>query len=115
MECDRDRHLDSVFLAIADPTRRAILERLSLGSATVTEVARPFSTSLNSISKHIKVLERAGLVRRERVWREQHISLFPDGLSEAATWLAKKRAFWEERLDALENAVAKTKNKKRNK
>ncbi len=97
--------LDLTLTALADPTRRAILRRLSAGEARVTEVARPFAMSLNSVSKHVRVLERARLVRRRRVGREHLISFDPAPLDEAAGWIAAQRAFWTARLDDLERAL----------
>lgn len=94
--------LDDTLLALADPTRRAILQRLSRGEARVTEVARPFAMSLNAVSKHIRVLERARLVRRRRVGREHLLSYDPAPLDEAAAWIDAQRAFWSARLDALD-------------
>ena len=92
--------LDRVFAAVADPTRRAILDALARGPATVTEIAHPFPVSLNAISKHIKTLERAGLIRREIVGREHYCHLEPRPLRRASAWLEHQRAFWEARLDA---------------
>lgn len=89
-------------LALADPTRRAILDRLSQGAARVTDVARPFGISLNSVSKHIRILERAGLVRRRREGREHILSIDPRPLDEAAGWIERHRAQWSDRLDVLE-------------
>jgi DNA-binding transcriptional ArsR family regulator len=97
--------LDHVFTAVADPTRRAILAALSRGPATVGEIARPFPVSLNAISKHIKILERAGLVRREVVGREHYCSLDAKPLRRATVWLEHYREFWEVRLAALERHV----------
>jgi len=94
--------LDQTLLALADPTRRAILQRLSDGEARVTELARPFAISLNSVSKHIRVLERARLVRRRRAGREHLLSLNPEPLDEAAAWIESQRALWTARLDALD-------------
>jgi DNA-binding transcriptional ArsR family regulator len=94
--------LDQVFTAIADPTRRAILAALSHKPATITEIARPFPVSLNAISKHVMVLERAGLIHREVIGREHRCSLRVKPLREAAAWLDHYRTFWEARLDALE-------------
>jgi len=94
--------LDNTFLALADPTRRAILQRLAQGEARVTEIARPFRVSLNAISKHIQILERAKLIRRRRSGREHWISAEPKALDEAAQWITEQRAFWNDRLDALE-------------
>jgi len=97
--------LDRTLLALANPTRRAILQRLSRGEARVTELARPFSISLNSVSKHIVTLERARLVRRRRAGREHILSFNRGPLDEAASWIAATRAFWTDRLDALEREL----------
>jgi len=97
--------LDRTLAALADPTRRAILRRLATGSARVTEVAAPFDISLNSVSKHIRILERARLVRRRRRGREHILYLDPAPLNEAAAWIERQRAFWNTRLDALEAAL----------
>ena len=95
-------HLDRTLLALADPTRRAILHRLTAGEARVTDLAAPFAMSLNAVSKHIRLLERARLVRRRRVGREHRLSLNPEPLEAAATWMAEQRAFWTARLAALD-------------
>jgi DNA-binding transcriptional ArsR family regulator len=94
--------LDRTFAALADPTRRAILARLASGQASVTELAAPFSMSLPAVSKHLKVLERAGLVARGRraQWRPAELQAEP--LHEVADWLADYRRFWEERLDRFD-------------
>lgn len=97
--------LDQTLMALADPTRRAILTRLSRGTARVTELAEPFDISLNSVSKHIRILERAGIVRRSRRGREHILSLNPAPLDEAAEWIARQSSFWTGRLDALEAAL----------
>ncbi len=94
--------LDQVFGALADPTRRAILDRLSRGEATVSQVAEPFGTSLPAISRHIKVLEDARLVVRRRDGRIHHLSLAASPLEEAVRWLERYRGFWEAQLDSLE-------------
>jgi DNA-binding transcriptional ArsR family regulator len=94
--------LDLVYSAIADPSRRAMLERLREGPARVSDLATPFDMSLNAVSKHLKVLERAGLVRRSVRGREHYLSLRAEPLSEAAEWLQGYRRYWEGRLDALE-------------
>jgi DNA-binding transcriptional ArsR family regulator len=99
--------LDRTLTALADPTRRALLERLAQGEARVTELARPFAMSLNSVSKHIRMLERARLVRRRRAGREHLMSFDPEPLDEAAAWIAAQRAFWTARLDALERELSK--------
>jgi DNA-binding transcriptional ArsR family regulator len=98
-------NLDQTLVALADPTRRAILQRLSQGEARVTEIARPFAISLNSVSKHIRVLERAQLVRRRRSGREHLMSFNPKPLDQALAWIEAQRAFWNARLDALEREL----------
>ena len=97
--------LDATFSALSDPTRRAILARLTEGESTITELARPFDTSLPAISKHIRVLERAGLIRREVIGREHHCRLEAKCLRQASAWLEYYREFWEVRLDALERHI----------
>ena len=96
------QRLDRTLIALADPTRRAILERLAAGEARVTELARPFPISLNPVSKHIRMLERARLVRRRRAGREHFLSLSPKALDGAAAWIAAQRALWSRRLDTLD-------------
>ncbi|GIK47387.1 MAG: winged helix-turn-helix domain-containing protein [Hyphomonadaceae bacterium] len=98
--------LDHTMLALADPTRRAILQRLGAGEARVTEIAAPFAMSLNAVSKHIRMLERAELVRRRRAGREHYLSLNPKPLDAAAEWIEQQRKLWNIRLDALERALA---------
>ena len=93
--------LSTVFSALADPTRRAILERLSRGEATVTELAAPFEMSLPAVSKHLKVLERAGLISRGREAQWRPCRLEPKAMQGAATWLDAYRQLWEESLDRL--------------
>jgi DNA-binding transcriptional ArsR family regulator len=104
--------LDSVFAAVADPTRRAILRQLGKEPARVTDIARSFPVSLNAISKHLKVLERARLIEREVEGREHVCRLTPAPLKEASLWLADTRAFWEQRLDALERHVLEKRKRK---
>ncbi len=99
------RQLDLTFLALADPTRRAILERLAQGEARVTDVAQPFAMSLNAVSKHIRILERAGLVCRRRIGREHMLSLDLAPLARPADWIATQRAFWTTRLAALDRLL----------
>ena len=94
--------LDHTLMALADPTRRAILRTLSGGEARVTELARPFAMSLNAVSKHIRVLERANLVRRRRAGRDHFLAVNPHALDEAAAWIEAQRALWMTRLDVLE-------------
>lgn len=95
--------LSVTFAALADPTRRAILAHLAKGEASVTELAQPFEMSLPAISKHLKVLERAGLITRgrEAQWRPCQIKAEP--LKDAADWIERYRQFWDERLDRLED------------
>jgi DNA-binding transcriptional ArsR family regulator len=107
VEYHSSAELDQVFSALADPTRRAIVQRLVERPATINEIAQPFSVSLNAISKHVMVLERAGLVRREIKGREHHCRIDPRPLREATHWLEHYRVFWEQRLDALEVYVAR--------
>ena len=107
------KQLDNTFHAVADPTRRAILRMLSDRQARVTEIAKSFPYSLNAISKHLKVLEQAGLIRREIKGRDHFCRLDPAPLQEASDWFAQYRLFWEERLDAMESYI--TRNRKRRK
>ncbi len=95
-------HLDRTLAALADPTRRAIIQRLMSGEARVTELAKPFAMSLNAVSKHIRMLEQAGLVRRRKVWREHFVSFDPARLAEAAAWIEQQRTIWTRRLEALD-------------
>jgi DNA-binding transcriptional ArsR family regulator len=107
--------LDATFAALADPTRRAILARLASGQASVTELAKPFAMSQPAISKHLKVLERAGLVSRGRDAQRRPRRLEAKPLAEATKWLERYRRYWEgnyQRLDAL-LAELKTAQKKR--
>src|SRR5271154_27409 len=94
--------LSSTFAALADPTRRAILARLALGDTSVTELAKPFEMSMPAVSKHLKVLERAGLISRgrEAQWRPCRLDAGP--LKDAASWIEQYRRFWEQSLDRLE-------------
>ncbi len=98
-------HLDNTLIALADDTRRAILKRLASGDARVTEIAEPFDISLNSVSKHIRLLERAGLVSRRISGRDHFLSLERGPFDELTQWMLETRAFWSNRLDALEAAL----------
>jgi DNA-binding transcriptional ArsR family regulator len=98
--------MDTVLAAIADPTRRAILDQLARGPARVTDVAAPFDMSLNAVSKHIKVLERARLVRRTRRGREHTLELEAAPLREVVRWASRYEQFWNERLDRMEAFLA---------
>ena len=95
------KQLTSVFSALGDPTRQAIIERLQLGPATVGQLAEPFPVSRPAISKHLRVLERAGLVRRTAEGRASRCELDATHLRSATEWLEQYRRFWEERLDRL--------------
>ena len=116
MTADR---LSSTFAALADPTRRAILARLALGETSVSKLAEPFEMSLPAVSKHLKVLERAGLVTRGRNAQFRPCKLNPEALKPVDDWLEAYRALWEARLDRLEaylaelQAAPKNKEKKR--
>jgi DNA-binding transcriptional ArsR family regulator len=94
--------LSLTLTAIADPTRRAILGRLATGEATVTELCEPFAMSMPAISKHLKVLERAGLIERGRDQQRRPCRLRAEALHEAADWIERYRSLWNERLDRLE-------------
>ena len=107
-------NLDLTLLALADATRRAILNRLTNGEARVTDLAAPFEMSLNAVSKHIRLLERAHLVRRRKSGREHLFTLDPEPLEIAAKWMADQRALWSERLEALD-ALLKEENDASNK
>jgi DNA-binding transcriptional ArsR family regulator len=109
------RRLDATFAALADPTRRAILARLATGEASVTELAAPFRMSQPAISKHLKVLERAGLISRGRDAQRRPRRLEGKPLAEASEWIERYREYWEgnyQRLDALLEEM-KTKKRKR--
>jgi DNA-binding transcriptional ArsR family regulator len=99
--------LDLVFGALADPTRRGIIERLVVGEATVTELAAPFSISLPAISRHLKVLERASLITRTKRGRWRSARLSPTSLASAATWLSRYERLWAESFDRLDDHLAR--------
>ena len=109
------RRLDATFAALADPTRRAILARLASGEASVTELAEPFAMSQPAISKHLKVLERAGLVVRGRDAQRRPCRLAGKPLRDATEWLERYRQFWEERFDALDDVLEDLKRKEKKK
>lgn len=96
------QQLDHTFAALADPTRRAILARLALGEATVGELAEPFEVSLPAISKHLKVLETADLIIREKRAQQRVCRLRPEALKTASDWIEQNRRMWEERFDRLD-------------
>ena len=105
--------LSTTFAALADPTRRAILKRLAKGESSVTELAEPFEMSLPGISKHLKVLERAGLIvrGRDKQWRPCRLKVEP--LQEASSWISDYRQFWESNLDRLDDYLKATQLKKK--
>lgn len=98
----RPLQLDSVFHALGDSTRRQMLRQLAVGDQTVSQLAQPFAISLAAASKHIKALEKAGLIRRQVRGRTHHCRLEPEPLAKAYSWLSEYERFWTERLDALE-------------
>jgi DNA-binding transcriptional ArsR family regulator len=98
--------LDATFGALADPTRRRILQRLAVADASVSEVAAPFELSAPAISRHLRVLEEAGLVSREKQGRVHHLHLEREAMNEALGWIAHWGGFWESRFDALEELLA---------
>ena len=106
--------LDRTFSALADPTRRAIVERLADGEASVTELAEPFAMSLPAVSKHLKVLEKAGLISRGRRAQWRPCRLEPEPLKEASDWLQEYRRLWEERLDRLDEYLQTLQGKEQN-
>jgi DNA-binding transcriptional ArsR family regulator len=95
--------LDDVFHALSDPTRRAVLQRLSQGSASVSELAKPFAMALPSFLQHLRVLEESGLVRSAKVGRVRTCEMQPQPLTTAEHWIAEQRALWEARLDRLDD------------
>lgn len=109
MSSDR---LSATFSALADPTRRAILARLALGETTVSELSKPFKMSGPAVSKHLKVLERAGLISRDRDAQRRPSRLEPRRLAEASAWLAQYRQFWEASFARLDTVLDELKPKK---
>jgi DNA-binding transcriptional ArsR family regulator len=105
--------LTTTFAALADPTRRAILARLAVGEASVTSLAEPFEMSLPAISKHLKVLERAGLIVRSREAQWRPCRLTADPLKDATDWLERYRDFWEQSLDRLEEHLKELQKKEK--
>jgi DNA-binding transcriptional ArsR family regulator len=101
-------NLDRVFMALSDPTRRAILERLATADVAVTELAEPFDMSLPAISKHLDVLERAGLLSREKDGRIRRCHMQHEPLQQAADWIDWYRQFWDTRLARLDSYLGKT-------
>lgn len=112
MDVAESQTLDRGFLALGHPVRRQILVRLAQGSATVTDIAEPFDLSLNAISKHLKVLEKAGLIQREVLGREHYCRISTEPLEEVSDWLVYYQAFWTSRLDAMEREILARKRSK---
>jgi len=106
-------HLSTTFAALADPTRRAILARLAAGEASVSELAEPFAMSLPAISKHLKVLERAGLIARARKAQWRPCSLQAAPLKEVADWVERYRQFWDQSLDRLDDYLHELQTKEK--
>jgi DNA-binding transcriptional ArsR family regulator len=108
------RLLDRTFAALADPTRRHILEHLAGGDRCVTDLARPYSMSLPAVSKHLRVLEKAGLVRRRRNGRVHRLKLDAAPMQQAQQWIEEYRKFWEERFDRLDEYLKKLQQGEKN-
>jgi len=106
--------LDRVFAALSDPTRRSLMHQLCIAPATVTELAAPLDMSLNAVSKHLKVLEQAGLIRREIEGRVHHVYLNAAPLEEAERWVNHYRQYWDARLDSLEAWLTRGNERKEN-
>src|SRR5216684_5945634 len=104
-------HLSDVLTAISHPTRRAIIGQLAIGPARFTDIARPFDTALNAVTKHLKLLERAGLIERKKQGREVFISFRGGPLREVAEWMNEYERFWNERLDQFERYFKDKKEK----
>lgn len=107
--------LDAAFLALADPTRRAVIKRLGRGPASVSELVEPFDMGLPSFMKHIRLLESTGMIRTTKSGRTRTCMIDKKGLSEAERWLSDQRAIWEARTDRLEQFVMKEKKKRESK
>jgi DNA-binding transcriptional ArsR family regulator len=108
------RSLDRTFAALADPTRRRILEHLALGDRCVTDLAKPYRMSLPAVSKHLRVLERAGLIRRQRRGRVHQLKLEAKPMQNAQQWIEEYRRFWEQNLDRLEDYLKQEQTTEKN-
>lgn len=108
----QDALLDSTFAALADPTRRAILARLTLGEASVSEIAEPFEMSLPAVSQHLKVLEQADLITRKKDAQWRRCNLKADNLRRASDWISQYQKFWENQFDVLASYLAEMKTDK---
>ena len=115
MHTQMSDRLDATFLALADPTRRAILARLALGETSVTELAKPFDMTMPAISKHLKVLEGAGLITRSRDAQMRPCKIAPSAFKDVDGWLEDYRKLWEERFDRLDAYLQKLQAKQRKK
>ncbi len=109
----RDRQISGVFQALADPTRRAVIERLGSGPASTTELAQPFKMALPSFAQHLQLLEQSGLVRSHKEGRVRHYQLVPKPLAVVEDWMQAQRAVWNQRLDQLQEYVESIKSSKR--
>ena len=109
------KQLDNVLIAISHPSRRAIIGQLARGPARFTDIARPFDTALNAVTKHLKLLERAGLIERKKQGREVFISFRGEPLRQVAGWVHQYERFWNERLDQFQKYFEDKKEKKENK
>ena len=107
----QDAPLDLMFQALGDPTRRGMMERLSRGPVSVSDLAKPFEMSLSAVVQHLRVLEASGLVRSEKVGRVRTCRIEPTALETADKWITQRRAEWERRLDRLGDYLAETKPK----
>jgi DNA-binding transcriptional ArsR family regulator len=103
--------MDAVFIALADPTRRGMITRLSKGPASIGELGRPYDITKPAITKHVKILERAGLISRKKDGRVHRCKLNPKPMEQAEDWIEKHRKFWEASLDALARYVEQTRPK----
>ena len=106
--------LDSVFSALSDPTRRLIVERLARGPLTISQAAAGIPISQPAISKHVKILEQSGLIRREVTWRAHHLHLSSAALESASLWIARQREYWNAALDRLDTYLTETSEKETN-
>ena len=109
----QDRELDAVFTALSDATRRDIVARLSHGEATLTDLAATYAMTVQAVSQHLKVLERCGLITRERQGQSRPCRLAPDVLDTAAEWIEDSRRTWEQRVDRLEAHLARVQGSRR--
>lgn len=106
----QDAVLDLAFQALADPSRRAMVDRLAQGPASVSELAKPLAMSLPAVMQHLAVLEASGLVKSQKIGRVRTCSIEPKALSQAERWIAERRALWEQRLDRLGQFLDETKD-----